>query len=49
MDTAQRHLGVAVLGSPLATIVAMETLTDFASVQYFQVDTVTVGVFRICR
>ncbi len=32
-----------------AAIVAMETLTDFATVQYFQVDTVTVGVFRIWR
>ncbi len=27
----------------------METLTDFATVQYFSVDTVTVGVFRIWR
>lgn len=32
-----------------AAIVAMETLTDFATVQYFQVDTVTVGVFRVWR
>ena len=32
-----------------AAIVAMETLTDFATVQYFNVDTVTVGVFRIWR
>jgi iron(III) transport system permease protein len=32
-----------------AAIVAMETLTDFATVQYFGVDTVTVGVFRIWR
>jgi iron(III) transport system permease protein len=30
-------------------IVAMETLTDFATVQYFDVETVTVGVFRIWR
>lgn len=30
-------------------IVAMETLTDFATVQYFGVDTVSVGVFRIWR
>ena len=27
----------------------METLTDFATVQYFNVETVTVGVFRIWR
>ena len=32
-----------------AAIVMMETLTDFATVQYFGVDTVTVGVFRIWR
>jgi iron(III) transport system permease protein len=32
-----------------AAIVAMETLTDFATVQYFKVETVTVGVFRIWR
>ena len=32
-----------------AAVVAMETLTDFATVQYFNVDTVTVGVFRIWR
>jgi iron(III) transport system permease protein len=32
-----------------AAIVALETLTDFATVQYFNVDTVTVGVFRIWR
>ena len=30
-------------------IVAMETLTDFATVQYFNVETLTVGVFRIWR
>ena len=30
-----------------AAIVMMETLTDFATVQYFGVDTVSVGVFRI--
>lgn len=30
-----------------AAIVAMETLTDFATVQYFQVDTVTAVVYRI--
>ncbi|MEM8746092.1 MAG: iron ABC transporter permease [Actinomycetota bacterium] len=32
-----------------ASIVMMETLTDFATVQYFSVDTVSVGVFRIWR
>lgn len=32
-----------------AAIVMMETLTDFATVQYFGVDTVSVGVFRIWR
>ena len=32
-----------------AAIVMMETLTDFATVQYFDVDTVSVGVFRIWR
>ena len=32
-----------------AAIVAMEALTDFATVQYFNVETVTVGVFRIWR
>jgi iron(III) transport system permease protein len=32
-----------------AAVVAMETLTDFATVQYFNVETVTVGVFRIWR
>jgi iron(III) transport system permease protein len=32
-----------------AAIVAMETLTDFATVQYFGQETVTVGVFRIWR
>lgn len=32
-----------------AAIVIMETLTDFATVQYFGVDTITVGVFRIWR
>lgn len=31
------------------SVVMMETLTDFATVQYFGVDTVTVGVFRIWR
>ena len=30
-------------------IVAMETLTDFGTVQYFGIDTVSVGVFRIWR
>ena len=32
-----------------AAIVVMETLTDFATVQYFGVDTLSVGVFRIWR
>lgn len=32
-----------------AAIVMMETLTDFATVQYFGVDTVSVGMFRIWR
>jgi iron(III) transport system permease protein len=32
-----------------AAVVMMETLTDFATVQYFGVDTVSVGVFRIWR
>ena len=32
-----------------AAIVAMETLTDFATVQYFNLETITVGVFRIWR
>lgn len=32
-----------------AAIVMMETLTDFATVQYFDVDTVSYGVFRIWR
>ena len=32
-----------------AAVVVMETLTDFATVQYFNVDTVSVGVFRVWR
>jgi len=32
-----------------AAIVMMETLTDFATVQYFRVDTVSVGLFRVWR
>lgn len=32
-----------------AAVVMMETLTDFATVQYFGVETVSVGVFRIWR
>jgi iron(III) transport system permease protein len=32
-----------------AAVVMMETLTDFATVQYFGVDTVSVGVFNIWR
>lgn len=31
------------------SVVAMETLTDFGTVQYFGIDTVSVGVFRIWR
>ena len=30
-------------------IVMMETLTDFATVQYFNVDTVSVGVYQVWR
>jgi len=32
-----------------AAIAMMETLTDFATVQYFDIETVSVGVFRIWR
>lgn len=32
-----------------AALVMMETLTDYATVQYFGVDTVSVGLFRIWR
>lgn len=32
-----------------AAVVVMETLTDFGTVQYFNVETLTVGVFRIWR
>lgn len=32
-----------------AAVVAMETLTDFGTVQYFGIDTLSVGVFRIWR
>ena len=32
-----------------AAVVVMETLTDFATVQYFNVDTISVGVFRVWR
>ena len=39
-------VAVMILGLAL---VMMETLTDFATVQYFGVDTVSVGVFRIWR
>ncbi len=31
------------------SVVMMETLTDFATVRYFNIDTVSVGVFRIWR
>ncbi|HEX7095405.1 MAG TPA: iron ABC transporter permease [Acidimicrobiales bacterium] len=32
-----------------AAVVVMETLTDFATVQYFRVDTVSAGVYRLWR
>jgi iron(III) transport system permease protein len=32
-----------------SAVVVMETLTDFATVQYFGVDTLSVGVFRLWR
>ncbi|MGF1662663.1 MAG: ABC transporter permease [Kineosporiaceae bacterium] len=49
---ALRRVTVPLLRPALAggaAIVMMETLTDFATVQYFGVDTVSVGVFRIWR
>ncbi len=49
---AARRVVLPLLRPALAAgvaIVMMETLTDFATVQYFGVDTVTVGVFRIWR
>ncbi len=47
-----RRVAVPLLRPALAggvAVVMMETLTDFATVQYFGVDTVSVGVFRIWR
>lgn len=49
---AARRVMVPLLRPALAAgtaIVAMETLTDFGTVQYFGIDTVSVGVFRIWR
>ena len=47
---AARRVVIPMLRPALAAgvaVVMMETITDFATVQYFGVDTVTVGVFRI--
>jgi iron(III) transport system permease protein len=49
---AARRVALPLLRPALAGglgVVMMETLTDFATVQYFGVDTVSVGVFRIWR
>lgn len=49
---AARRVALPLLRPALAggvAVVMMETLTDFATVQYFGVDTVSVGVFRIWR
>lgn len=49
---AARRVMVPLLRPALAAgtaIVAMETLTDFGTVQYFGIDTVSVGVLRIWR
>ena len=49
---AARRVTLPLLRPALAagtTIVAMETLTDFGTVQYFGIDTVSVGVLRIWR
>lgn len=49
---AARRVMIPLLRPALAAAAAvalMETLTDFATVQYFGVDTVSVGVFRIWR
>ncbi|MEM9040096.1 MAG: iron ABC transporter permease [Actinomycetota bacterium] len=49
---AARRVVLPLLRPALAagvSIVMMETLTDFATVQYFGIDTVSVGVFRIWR
>ncbi len=49
---AARRVVLPLLRPALAAgvaVVAMETLTDFGTVQYFGIDTVSVGVFRIWR
>jgi iron(III) transport system permease protein len=49
---AARRVVIPLLRPAIAAgtaVVMMETLTDFATVQYFGVDTVSVGVFRIWR
>ena len=49
---AARRVVIPLLRPALAAgvaVVAMETLTDFGTVQYFGIDTVSVGVFRIWR
>ncbi len=49
---AARRVALPLLRPAMAggmAVVMMETLTDFATVQYFGVDTVSVGVFRIWR
>ncbi len=49
---AARRVVIPLLRPALAAgvaVVAMETLTDFGTVQYFSIDTVSVGVFRIWR
>jgi iron(III) transport system permease protein len=50
--TAMLRVTLPLLRPALAgglAVVMMETLTDFATVQYYGVDTVSVGVFRIWR
>jgi iron(III) transport system permease protein len=49
---AARRVVLPMLRPALAAgvaVVVMETLTDFATVAYFNVDTVSVGVFRVWR
>lgn len=49
---AARRVVLPLLRPALAAgvaVVAMETLTDFGTVQYFGIDTISVGVFRIWR
>lgn len=49
---AARRVVVPLLRPAIAAglaVVMMETLTDFATVQYFGIDTVSVGVFRVWR